>query len=80
MHLCEEQGSGWDIVVASCEAFHMAAPKVESDEGLGTNVTLYSGDAYSRMKSAGRPCIGTRASCMRAMIRWAISRFVSVLG
>ena len=43
MHLCEEQGSGWDIVVASCEAFHMAAPKVESDEGLGTNVTLYSG-------------------------------------
>lgn len=54
MHLCEEQGSGWDIVVASCEAFHMAAPKVESDEGLGTNVTLYSGDSYSRMKKAER--------------------------
>ena len=32
----------------------MAAPKVESDEGLGTNVTLYSGDAYSRMKKAER--------------------------
>lgn len=54
MHLCEEQGSGWDIVVASCEAAHMAAPKVESEEGLGTRVTLYAGNAYSRMKKTER--------------------------
>lgn len=54
MHLCEEQGSGWDIVVASCEARHMAAPRVESEEDLGTRVTLYAGDAYSRMKKAER--------------------------
>ncbi len=54
MHLCEEQGSGWDIVVASCEREHLAAPKVESDEALGTRVTLYEGDAYSRMKKAER--------------------------
>lgn len=54
MHLCEEQGSGWDIVVASCEREHLAAPKVESDETLGTRVTLYEDNAYSRMKKAER--------------------------
>lgn len=54
MHLCEEQGSGWDIVVASCEKVQMAAPRVESDEELGTRVTLYAGNAYARMKKAER--------------------------
>lgn len=54
MHFCEEQGSGVDIVIAACEARHMAAPKVESDELGGTRVALYAGDAYSRMKKAER--------------------------
>lgn len=54
MHLCEEQGSGVDIVIAACEATHMSAPRVESDEELGTRVTLFAGNAYARMKKAER--------------------------
>ena len=54
MHLCEEQGSGWDIVVAACEQAHMAAPRVESDEQLGTRVTLFAENAYERMRKAER--------------------------
>lgn len=54
MGLCEEQGSGMDIAVAFCESEHMAAPKIETDEQLGTRVTLYAGSAYSRMKKAER--------------------------
>lgn len=54
MHLCEEQGSGWDIAVAACEARHMPAPKIESDEETGTKVILFGGSAYERMKKAER--------------------------
>lgn len=54
MDLCEEGGTGWDIAVAACESQHMLAPKMESDERLGTKVTLYAGSAYDRMKKAER--------------------------
>lgn len=54
MYLCEEQGSGWDIVVAACEQAHMAAPRVESDGQLGTRVTLLAENAYERMRKAER--------------------------
>lgn len=54
MDLCEEGGTGWDYAVASCEAAHMAAPKMESSEELGTKVTLFAGNAYERMKKAER--------------------------
>ncbi len=54
MDLCEEGGTGWDLVVAECERIHIAAPKIVSDEELGTQVTLYSGSAFERMTKAER--------------------------
>ena len=54
MDLCEEGGTGWDIVVAQCEAMHLPAPHVESSDELGTKVTLYFGRAYDRMTKAER--------------------------
>ena len=54
MDLCEEGGTGWDLTVASCEAVHMAAPKVQSEDGLGTRVTLLGGSAYEHMTKAER--------------------------
>lgn len=54
MDLCEEGGTGWDLVVAACESMRMPAPKVRSEDGLGTRVTLYGGRAYDRMTKAER--------------------------
>ena len=54
MGLCEEGGTGWDLAVAACEEAHMAAPKMRSEDGLGTRVTLFAGSAYERMKRAER--------------------------
>lgn len=54
MDLCEEGGTGWDLTVASCEAAHMAAPKVRSEDGMGTRVTLLAGSAYDHMTKAER--------------------------
>ena len=54
MDLCEEGGTGWDLIVASCEAAFMPAPKVTSEDGLGTVVTLFGGRAYDRMTKAER--------------------------
>ena len=54
MDLCEEGGTGWDRVVASCEAMHMVAPRIESNEETGTRVTIYSGSGYERMSKRER--------------------------
>ena len=54
MDLCEEGGSGWDIAVAACEAAHLPSPQIESDEDLGTRVTLFRGPAYDRMTKRER--------------------------
>lgn len=54
MDLCEEGGTGWDIAVGACEAAHLAAPKMTSDEESGTKVTLYGDRAYKRMSKAER--------------------------
>ena len=54
MGLCEEMGTGWDLVVAACEAMHMAAPRVESDDATGTRVTLFGDRAYGRMTKRER--------------------------
>lgn len=54
MGLCEEGGTGWDLAVASCEALHMPAPQVRSEDGLGTEVTLFGSRAYDRMAKAER--------------------------
>lgn len=54
MDLCEEGGTGWDIVVAQCEAMHLPAPRVESTDELGTKVTLFFDRAYQRMTKAER--------------------------
>lgn len=54
MNLCEESGTGWDIVIAACEAAHLPSPQIESDEELGTRVTLFCGPAYDRMTKRER--------------------------
>lgn len=54
MDLCEEGGTGWDLAVAACEASHMPAPRIESEEPLGTKVTLFEGRAYDRMTRGER--------------------------
>ena len=54
MDLCEEGGTGWDITVAACEAAHLPSPQIESDEDLGTRVTIFRGPAYDRMTKRER--------------------------
>lgn len=54
MHLCEEGGSGWDRAVMACEMAHVPAPKMVSEQELGTTVTLYGERTYERMTKAER--------------------------
>lgn len=54
MDLCEEDGTGWDIIVDACEMTHLPAPMASCDEELGTQVALYGGRAYDRMTKAER--------------------------
>ena len=54
MDLCEEGGTGWDLIIASCEEAHLAAPKITSSEEIGTKVTLFSENAYSHMTKQER--------------------------
>lgn len=49
MDICEEGGTGWDFAVASCENACMLPPHMETDDELGTRVTLYRGSAFARM-------------------------------
>ena len=54
MDLCEEAGTGWDLVVAACEDARMAAPKIESADELGTRVTLFRRQPFERMSGPDR--------------------------
>ena len=54
MDLCEESGTGWDLAVAACEDRHLPAPKMRSEDGMGTTVTLFRGRAYDHMTKAER--------------------------
>ncbi len=64
MDLCEEEGTGWDIVIDDCEARHMLAPKVASSDEDGTEVVLYAGDAFSRMTKAERKAAAYWHACL----------------
>lgn len=64
MDLCEEEGTGWDIVVEDCEARHMIAPKVKTSESEGTQITLYAGDAFSRMTKMERKWAAYWHACL----------------
>ncbi len=54
MDLCEEGGTGWDRAVEACENAHLAAPKITSDEEMGTKVTLFRELGYRRMSKKER--------------------------
>lgn len=54
MDLCEEGGTGWDLIVDSLEKAGMPSPVIKSEGGLGTLVTLYCDCPYTRMKKSER--------------------------
>lgn len=54
MDLCEEEGTGWDRVIEDCEARHIMAPTITSEEGSGTQVILYAGSPYQKMSKRER--------------------------
>lgn len=64
MGLCEEEGTGWDIVIEDCEARHLVAPKVTTGDAEGTEVVLYAGDAFSRMTKAERRLAAYWHACL----------------
>ncbi len=54
MDLCEEGGTGWDIIVDACERAHLRSPRTTSEEALGTTVTIFSHADYSKMSKTER--------------------------
>lgn len=54
MDLCEEGGTGWDIIIDDCESRHVLTPKIISSEEGGTQVILYAGTSFPRMSKKER--------------------------
>ena len=54
MDLCEEEGTGWDIIIEACEENQLYAPRIKSDPETGTEVTLFGEAAFDRMTKAER--------------------------
>ena len=48
MHFCEASGSGWDKIVASCEAEHLPSPRIDQYPD-SVKVTLYAEKPYGKM-------------------------------
>lgn len=46
MDICEEEGTGWDVVIEACEEAHLRSPEVRTDELDGTVVTLFDVDGF----------------------------------
>lgn len=54
MNICEEEGTGWNVIIEACEDAHLLSPEVKTDEGNGTEVTLFSGGGFDRMTKKQR--------------------------
>lgn len=67
MDICEEEGTGWDVVIEACESAHLLSPEVRSDERDGTRVTLFGDGAFNRMtKRQRRDAVYWHACLMHA--------------
>ncbi len=64
MDLCEEGGTGWDIIIGDCEERHIMAPKITSSEEGGTRVVLYAGSPFARMSKKERREAAYWHSCL----------------
>ena len=64
MDLCEEGGTGWDIIVSSCEAEHLPAPRIETSEESGTRVTIYGERSFSQMTKRERKSAAYWHACL----------------
>lgn len=73
MDLCEEAGTGWDIVIEACELQHLRSPRVSWQNPSGTSVTLFSESAYPRMTKSER----FEATYWHACLRYAINDSMS---
>lgn len=54
MDICEEEGTGWDVVIEACEEAHLRSPEVRTDELDGTVVTLFDVDGFGGMTKRQR--------------------------
>ena len=54
MDICEEEGTGWDVVIEACEEAHLRSPEVRTSELDGTIVTLFDVDGFSNMTKRQR--------------------------
>ncbi len=64
MDLCEEEGTGWDRIIEDCEARHIMAPAISSEEGSGTQVILYAGSPYQKMTKKERMAAAYWHACL----------------
>ena len=53
-NICEEAGSGWDKIIASCEANRLPAPRIETREDASMRVTLFRETDYKRLSPQER--------------------------
>lgn len=65
LNLCEEIGTGWDRAVAACEALHVPAPEMQSDDERGTVVTLRDVNEFDAMTRAEQLSATYWHACLR---------------
>lgn len=54
MDICEEEGTGRDVVIEACEEAHLRSPEARTDELDGTVVTLFDVDGFGGMTKRQR--------------------------
>lgn len=64
MDICEEEGTGWDIVIAACEEAHLLPPEVRSSDEGGTEITLFGTGTFERMTKAQRQSAAYWHACL----------------
>lgn len=52
--VCEEAGSGWDKIIAACEANTLPAPRIETRDDASMRVSLFKETDYKHLSSQER--------------------------
>lgn len=71
MDICEEEGTGWDVVIEACEEAHLRSPEVRTDELDGTVVTPFDVDSFGGYDEAAAQggCLLARMLVLRSARR-----------
>ena len=64
MHLCEEQGTGFDIVEKTCEELYLPSPSIQAGDGF-TKITIFDHKNLRQFSASDRTNLVYMHSCLQ---------------